>query len=77
MTKHAYQQQRQWIEYRKTFLLSQLRCASLRCRLWAADLDSIGVALKGDWISPEEAIALLDSDACAFLGMPLIEEAAA
>jgi hypothetical protein len=57
------------------YLLAELRCASLRCRLWAADLDSIGVALKGG--SPEEAIVLLDCDARAFLGVRLIEETAA
>jgi hypothetical protein len=56
-------------EQRKPFVLSELRCASLRCRLWAADLDSIGIALKADFITAEQALELLDPDARAFIGM--------
>jgi hypothetical protein len=61
---------------RVDYLLAELRCATLRCRLWAADLDSIGVALKAGWITPEQAIEQLDPDARAFLGLRLLDEEA-
>jgi len=76
MADHVYRQRGQPTEHHKPFLLNELRLASLRCRLWAADIDSVGVALRADWISPEEALQALDSDARAFLGMRLVEEAA-
>jgi hypothetical protein len=48
---------------RREYLLAELRCASLRARLWQADITSIGIALKAGWISPEEAVeALADCD---------------
>jgi len=59
------------VDYRKPFLLSEPHRASLRCRLWAADLDSIGVALRADLISPEQALELLDPDALQFVGVRL------
>ena len=49
---------------RHEYLLAELRCASLRARLWQADITSIGIALKAGWISPEQAVeALADCDA--------------
>jgi len=63
-------------EQRKPFILSELRCASLRLRLWLADIDSIGIALKGGMITCEQAVALLEPDARAFLGVRLIEQVA-
>jgi hypothetical protein len=65
--EHAYRQRHELTEYRKPFLLSELRVAALRCRLWAADLDSVGVALKADLITPEQALDLLDPHALAFV----------
>jgi hypothetical protein len=59
------------------YLLAEFRCAAIRARLWQHDIEAVGLALKGGLIEPEEAIALLDSDARAFLGVRLIEEAAA
>jgi len=38
---------------RRDYLLSELRCASLRARLWQADIDAVGMALKGGLIEPE------------------------
>lgn len=32
---------------RLEYLLAELRCASLRARLWQADIDAVGLALKG------------------------------
>jgi len=48
---------------RTDYLLQELRCASLRARLQQADINSIGIALKAGWISPEQAVeALADCD---------------
>jgi len=47
----------------REYLLAELRCASLRARLWQADIEAVGIALKGGWISPEQAVdALHDCD---------------
>jgi len=43
-------------------VLAKLRCLSLRARIILADIDAIGLALKGGLISPEQAIALLDDE---------------
>jgi hypothetical protein len=37
------------------YLLAELRCASIRARLWQADIDSIGMALRAGLISPDQA----------------------
>jgi hypothetical protein len=29
------------------YLLAELRCAALRARLWQADIEAVGVALRG------------------------------
>jgi hypothetical protein len=42
-----------------SFLISQLGCATLRARLAACEIDSIGVALRGGLIDPETAVAWL------------------
>ena len=42
------------------YLLGELRCASLRARIAAHDIDAIGLALKGGLISPDQAVDLLD-----------------
>jgi hypothetical protein len=41
------------------FLLSSLRVASLRARLAATELDSVGVALKGGIVAHDDAVAWL------------------
>ena len=40
----------------REFLLSSLRAASLRAKLFEIDVNSIGVALKGGMISVSEAL---------------------
>jgi hypothetical protein len=45
---------------RTDYLLAELRCASLRARLWQADLDAVGIALKAGWITPEQAVETLE-----------------
>jgi hypothetical protein len=48
---------------RREYLLAELRCASLRARLWQFDIEAVGIALKAGWISPEQAVeALADCD---------------
>jgi len=42
-----------------TFLLSLIRAATLRCELDSTELKSVGVALKNNWINPEQACAWL------------------
>jgi hypothetical protein len=44
---------------RTDYLLAELRCAALRARLWAHDIDAVGIALKGGLIHPEQALELL------------------
>ncbi len=52
---------------RRAYLLAELRCAALRARLWAHDIDAMGLALKGGLIDPEEAIEWLDDYRCLSL----------
>jgi hypothetical protein len=40
----------------KDFVLSALRSASLRARMYEIEIQSIGIALKGDMISVIEAL---------------------
>ncbi len=46
-------------EGRNEFLLAELRCAALRARLWQLEIDTIGIALKGTLITPDQAVGLL------------------
>ena len=39
------------------FVLAELKCAGLRARLLVADIDSIDVALRGEFIDADGAIA--------------------
>jgi hypothetical protein len=41
---------------RVDYLLAELRCASLRARLWQADIEAVGMALKAGLIDPEQAL---------------------
>ena len=41
------------------YLLAELRCAALRARLVACEIDAIGIALRGGLIDPETAVAWL------------------
>jgi hypothetical protein len=53
---------------RRDYLLAELRCASLRARLWQADIDAVGMALKAGLVEPEQALELLaDCDCLQFI----------
>jgi hypothetical protein len=41
------------------FLLGLIRAATLRCDLDSTELKSVGVALKNNWVNPEQACAWL------------------
>jgi hypothetical protein len=41
---------------RTEYLLAELRCAALRARLAACDLDAIGIALRAGIIDPDVAL---------------------
>jgi hypothetical protein len=52
---------------RRDYLMAELRCASLRARLWQADIDAVGMALKAGLVEPDQALELLDEVDCLFL----------
>ena len=57
-------------ETHRDFMLSALRAASLRARMNAADLDSIGIALKARMVTADQAVKWLkDIGALDFVGM--------
>ncbi len=54
----------------REFLLAELRCAALRSRLMTAEIDSIGTALRGDFITADDAMAWLhECGALQFVGV--------
>jgi hypothetical protein len=55
---------------RCSYLLQELRCASLRARLWQADIDAVGLALKAGLVTPEQALELLADCDCLQLIVP-------
>jgi len=55
---------------RHEYLLAELRCASLRARLWQADIEAVGKALAAGLIEPEQAIELLADCDCLQLIEP-------
>jgi hypothetical protein len=55
---------------RRDYLLAELRCAALRARLWQADIDAVGLALKSGLIEPEQALELLADCDCLQLVSP-------
>jgi hypothetical protein len=57
---------------RTEYLLSEIRCAALRARLMAADLDAVGLSLKGGLVTPDQAVELLaDVDVLRLIGTPM------
>src|SRR5262249_1654054 len=55
---------------RHEYLIAELRCASLRARLWQADIDAVGLALKAGLVEPEQALELLaDCDCLQLVGI--------
>jgi hypothetical protein len=61
---------------RHDYLLAELRCAALRAQLWQADIEAVGLALKGGLIEPEQALELLANCDCLQLISPKAESAA-
>jgi hypothetical protein len=49
---------------RRDYLIAELRCASLRARLWQADIEAVGMALKAGLVEPEQALELLRECDC-------------
>jgi hypothetical protein len=61
--------------HRGPYLLQELRCAAIRARLWQADIEAVGLALKGGLVTPEQALEMLrDCDCLQIVGIH--EEAA-
>jgi hypothetical protein len=51
------------------YLLAELRAASLRARILQAEIDAIGVALKGGLITAEQALVLMNGvDLLRYIG---------
>ena len=51
------------------YLLAELRCASLRAKILQAEIDAIGIALKGGMVTAEQAIVLMHGvDLLRFIG---------
>jgi hypothetical protein len=59
---------------RSDYVLAELRAAALRARLWQADIEAIGVALKAGWITPDQAVEALSGCAALQLVAPQNEE---
>jgi hypothetical protein len=59
---------------RRDYLISELRCASLRARLWQADIDAVGMALQAGLVEPEQALELLQDCNCLQLIEPRISK---
>ncbi len=58
----------------REFLLAELKCAALRSRLVTVEIDWIEVALRGNFITEDEAIAWLhQSGGLQFIAVPRIE----
>jgi hypothetical protein len=55
---------------RRDYLLAELRCASLRARLWQFDIEAISIALKAGWITPEQGVEALADCNCLQLIEP-------
>jgi hypothetical protein len=43
----------------RDYLLAEIRCASLRAKILQAEIDAIGIALKGGMVTAEQAIVLM------------------
>jgi hypothetical protein len=64
------------VEARRQYLLAELRCALLRARLLAVDIEAIGLALRGGLITADQACDLLsDCDVLRLLGIAATAEA--
>jgi hypothetical protein len=57
---------------KREYLLAELRAAALRARLWQADIDAVGLALKAGLISPDQAVEHLSD--CGLLRLLGVRE---
>jgi hypothetical protein len=56
-------------DHHREYLLAELQCAVMRARLWQADIEAVGIALKGGLIDPDQALEILaDCDALHLVG---------
>lgn len=46
---------------RREYMLAELRCAALRARLAANEIDAIGVLLANGWITVDDAVSELSA----------------
>jgi hypothetical protein len=57
-------------ESHREFLLSALRAASLRAKVFESEINTIGVALKSNMVTPEQAVKWIkDIGALDSIGM--------
>jgi hypothetical protein len=55
---------------KREYLLAELRAAALRARLWQADIDAVGLALKAGLISSDQAVEhLADCGVLCLVGL--------
>jgi hypothetical protein len=60
----------------RAYVLARLRCLALRARVVLADIDAVGLALKGGLITPQQAITILDDEVePRFDELPAVEAA--
>ena len=57
---------------KREYLFAELRAAALRARLWQADIDAVGLALKAGLISPDQAVEHLSD--CGLLRLLAVRE---
>jgi hypothetical protein len=63
---------------KREYLLAELRAAALRARLWQADIDAVGLALKAGLISADQAVEhLADCGVLCLVGLREEQGAAA
>ena len=62
---------------RVDYLLAELRYAAFCARLWQADIEAVGLALKHGLIHPEQALELLHDCDCLQLVGAIREEKSA
>jgi len=55
------------VAFRK-YVLAEIRCALVRAKLYANEIERIGIALKGGIVDPESAVAMMaDAGTLGFL----------
>lgn len=55
---------------RRHYVLAELRCASLRAQLAQLDIETAAIALAGNVVTAEQAVAMIeDSDAAFFVSV--------